>query len=353
MVFAPSFRALVPLCFGLAMVVSSGGLRCAFAESAQWSSEVVQLMPADPTAKRPVVVSLALDFSGRRLAIAGDDHAIRIWDLGERRVLQRLVGHTGWVRSLAYSGDGSQLASAGGDGRILIWSESASQPLRELMRGDEALSAIAFRPGTSQLASVGFHEPLRFFDTTTGAQLTELDCPCIDMRAIAFTPDGGLMAGGGRNGKIRIWDPETGETQSTHAAHRQRIRAVAFSPDGNWLASCGEDRRVRIASLDGNSEFTLPPAAAKVMAVEFLGAQRLAVGGSDNLIRIWDLESRQEVDRLTGHTGSVMALAFRGGTLVSAGFDATVRVWRAELNAGIEVRTPASQAGRLESFEVR
>ena len=58
-------------------------------------------------------------------------------------------------------------------------------------------------------------------------------------------------------------------------------------------------------------------------------------------------------ERLSGHTGSVVALAYRGDTLVSAGFDATVRVWRLRISASSEVRTPKTRVGRTEIFEIR
>jgi WD40 repeat protein len=325
----------------------------AIAQPVNWSSEVVHLEPAESPGARPIAVAVTLDPTGRRLAIAGDDHAIRIWDLAQRRVIRQLVGHTDWVRSLCYSSDGSQLASVGNDGRVLIWSGESTQPQRELIRCDEALNAVAFRPGTTQLATAGFNEPSRFFDASTGKLLSELECPCNDMRALAFSPTESLLAGGGRNGKIRIWEPVSGTTKSESSAHRRRIRDLAFSPDGNWLASCGEDRLVRIALVDGSSEFTLDHGSAKVMSLVFLGPHRLATGGSDNAIRIWDLEIRQEVARLAGHTGSVMALAHQGETLISASFDASVRIWRELDHANSERQPPSIRLEKTEIFEVR
>jgi len=353
MVIAPAARPTTALGLGILLGILGLSASGATAQSANWSSEIIQLQPAELDGVRPVVVAVALDPAGRRLAIAGDDHAIRVWDVAERRVIQRLVGHTDWVRSLAYSSDGGQLASTGNDGCVLLWTDASSRPQRELLSGDEALAAVAFRPGTSQLAAVGFHQPLRFFDAATGALLSELKCPCVDMRAIAFSPTNNLMAGGGRNGKIRIWNPESGEVRGDYPAHRQRIRDLRFSPDGVWLASCGEDRRVRVAAVDESREFNLPLATAKVMALAFVGPDRLATGGSDDAIRLWDLGTQQEVDRLSGHTGSVMALAYRGGTLVSAGFDATVRIWRPRISASSDAGAPTTRVGKLELFEIR
>ncbi|MDP6556569.1 MAG: WD40 repeat domain-containing protein [Pirellulaceae bacterium] len=353
MVISPAIRCLKTVSLGIVISVSGLAASPVAAQSVNWSNEIIELQPARSAGARPVAVAVTLDPAGRRLAIAGDDHAIRVWHLADQRVIQRLVGHTDWVRSLCFSSDGSQLASAGNDGRVLLWSDETSQPLRELMHGDGALSAVAFRPGTSQLACVGFNEPLRFFDTRTGERLLELQCPCNDMRAIAFSPTANLMAGGGRNGKIRIWEPASGKIRGETSAHRLRIRDLTFSPDGNWLASCSDDRRVRIASVNGSDEFMFPRGTAKVMSVAFVGPNRLATGGSDNVIRIWDLDTRQEVAKLFGHTGSVMALVYRGETLISAGFDATVRIWRLQNSATREVQTPSVRIGRTEIFENR
>ncbi|GAF76614.1 unnamed protein product, partial [marine sediment metagenome] len=52
--------------------------------------------------------------------------------------------------------------------------------------------------------------------------------------------------------------------------------------------------------------------------------------GSDNVIRVWDTDTRRETGHLIGHTGSVATLAWAPAAklLISAGFDTTVRLWR-------------------------
>ena len=57
------------------------------------------------------------------------------------------------------------------------------------------------------------------------------------------------------------------------------------------------------------------------------GPQVLATAGSDNTIRLWDLAARKELGQLTGHLGSVAALAYQNGTLVSGGYDTFLRFW--------------------------
>jgi WD40 repeat protein len=58
---------------------------------------------------------------GTRLAIAGSDPRIQIWDVaGERRVAT-LEGHVQMVGALTFQPDGQLLASHGWDGQLLLW----------------------------------------------------------------------------------------------------------------------------------------------------------------------------------------------------------------------------------------
>src|SRR5262249_58857126 len=78
---------------------------------------------------------------------------------------------------------------------------------------------------------------------------------------------------------------------------------------------------------------------------------RVATGGHDRAVWLWDLARGEEVARLPGHTSFVWSLAFSpdGATLASGSGDATVRLWdTAPLKARYQARRE-TEAARPEA----
>lgn len=66
---------------------------------------------------------------------------------------------------------------------------------------------------------------------------------------------------------------------------------------------------------------------------------RLATGGGDGTIRIWDPESGDNLLSLDGHIGAISSVAFNpaGTQLATAGVDGTVRIWALDLDELVEI----------------
>jgi WD40 repeat protein len=220
------------------------------------------------------------------------------------------------------------LVTSGNDHRVVVWNTATGEKLREYSQLTHVVTRVVFSNDGRLVAVVGFGDKVRIIDGLTGDRLREYECPCVDMRTVAFSPDDVTLVGAGRNGKIRRWDSTNGQVLSEFTAHSQRVRDLAFSADGRLIATCGEDRKVVISHGTGEQAFELPRQGAKIMTLAFCGSDRLATAGSDNMVRIWDLQERSEIAALKGHTGTVAVLAYHQDVLVSTGFDTTVRVWR-------------------------
>ena len=67
---------------------------------------------SDTTADEGDVNGIAFAPDGRRVATAGDDGTVRIWDVATGETLMTLKGHTGRVTCVGFSADNAYLASA-------------------------------------------------------------------------------------------------------------------------------------------------------------------------------------------------------------------------------------------------
>jgi hypothetical protein len=62
-----------------------------------------------------------------RLAAAGADNMIHLWDVPTRQHVVELAGHAAYVHQVVFSPDGTRLVSASGDFTVRVWDERSAQ----------------------------------------------------------------------------------------------------------------------------------------------------------------------------------------------------------------------------------
>lgn len=292
---------------------------------------VIELAASSEVTSPPVVTAVAIHPRGDILAAAGDDHLVRILDVKTGRLLRTLSGHSDWIRSVAFSPDGETLSTAGDDGRVILWTLKTGQQQIDLGDAGQSVFAVCFSADGRLLASVGFARKLRIYDLQKQREVAAWSCACRDTRTVAFSEDGKRIVAGGRNGKLRAWDVASGEIVWQESSHRRRIRQIVTSPDGKLMASTGDGSQLRVWRVeDGRLQREIKMPGPKMLSLEFLDKQRLATGGSDNVVHLWDTVSGRRLARLEGHTGSVAAMAYNRSTklLVTGSYDTTIRLWK-------------------------
>ncbi len=325
----------LPFLFAAAMTLAACHAAFALEVPAYKANRIIEILAEPSNSKPPVITTLTISPDGATLAAAGDDHLIRFWNLEDGKLTRTLAGHIDWIRSLEFSPDGMSLVSGGDDRKVRIWDATTGKQTRAMAEHDVAIFAVQFSPDGKTVAASGFQREIKIYDVQTGALKKTIAGPVADLRSLGFNDDGAQLAVGGRNGKIQITNLTDG-SQKIIDAHQQRIRCLAFSSTDGQLASAGEDQMIHIFHLKKEpAPLTFNCDGAKIMTLTYCGKNKLATGGSDNIVHIWDVAGKSEDCRLIGHTGTVASLACTpdGTVLVSGSFDTSIRIWKLQRDA--------------------
>ncbi|MFM7207926.1 MAG: WD40 repeat domain-containing protein [Planctomycetaceae bacterium] len=190
----------------------------------------------------------AVKFSpdGTRLATAGYDGLVRIWDAATRQPIHDLKKHKGWVRAVAFSPDGTRLASAGEDGTVVLWDVAGGTEIASIAAHDGAATCLAFAPDGGTLASGGSDKGVKLWNPGDGTERKKLEGHGDAVWAVGYSPDGGLLASGGADRTLRLWSANEGAAVATLAGHRDWVTSLAFSGDGTRIVTGGMDGSVKL-----------------------------------------------------------------------------------------------------------
>jgi WD40 repeat protein len=303
-------------------------------------------LPAEPATQTP----------GLTPTVAGDPAPLTTANAVGLSMLQEIVFQP-WeiITALAWSPDGAWIAVAAGENLVLIrtegWGRIASYRLGGLAHG------LAFSPDSAWLAAAtrdGFLRawPVSAFAASNTQPGLEVEAHRKGANAVAFSPQfgqgqgavGWLLASGGNDAMARFWDVSSGENTGQMVGGTFAVASIVFLPDGDLLAVTNGDRiRLREAGSERIAGTFASDAPLYSLAVSPDGT-RLAAGGSDNLVRLYDVESAyrsgQEVYPdpvvLQGHAAPpdtyralIWQVAFSpdGALLASVGGDGGLRLW--------------------------
>ncbi|GAA5917639.1 hypothetical protein JCM8208_007615 [Rhodotorula glutinis] len=234
---------------------------------------------------------------------------------------------------------------------------------------DSVVCCVRFSPDGKVLAT-GCNRNTTLYDTKTGAKIAVLFDETAGaktdnyIRSASFSPDGKFLATGSEDRIVRIWNLAHKRISQVFQGHKSEIYSLAFSPDGRRLVSGSGDKTAKMWDLEsGTCLYTLAidditiaengPVDAGVTSVVFSpDGKFLAAGSLDTMVRIWDAESGQLLDKLKGHRDSVYSVAFSpdGKFLVSGSLDKTLKMFdigslKAALAAGVK-DAPVGEGGK-------
>jgi WD40 repeat protein len=254
----------------------------------------------------------------------------------------RFTQHTKQVNIVAWSPDGSLIASGSDDQTILIWNAATGQVLHTLHHLPDDINAISWSPDGRRIAAAS--DDIAVWDVNSGSLLftytghvlsgTE---PLDDVNTVAWSPNGSYIASGGDDHTVQVWDANNGTPLLVYPVSNS-VSLVAWSPDSTRIAAA-------LGTTDNKGENTVHVFDARSGATQYVSSdhtkalwavgwspngQRIAVGGSNGVVEVWDASTGNNFFTYQGHGGaSVYTLAWNADSqrIASGSRDGTVQIW--------------------------
>jgi WD40 repeat protein len=131
----------------------------------------------------------------------------------------------------------------------------------------------------------------------------------------------------------QVWDIASRSIQNHFTGHEQDIYSLDFARNGRMIASGSGDHTVRLWDIESNQQICMLSIEDGVTTVAISPDNRLVAAGSlDKNVRVWDTVNGTLLERLegeVGHADSVYSVAFapNGRDLVSGSLDKTIKMW--------------------------
>ncbi|KAF7870151.1 uncharacterized protein EAF02_009341 [Botrytis sinoallii] len=307
-----------------------------------------------------------------------------------RTLSVEMPGHRADIRALALSSDDKMLASVS-NGGIKIWNVRKGTCIRSFECG-YAL-CCAFLPGDKILVVGTKSGELELFDVTATAMIESIKAHEGAIWSLQVHPDGRSVVSGSADKSAKFWNFEviqeeipgtTRKTPKLRLVHTRTLKvsddilSLRFSPDARLLAvalldntvkvffvdslklflnlyghklpvlnmdisfdsklivTCSADKNIRLWGLDfGDCHKAFFGHQDSILQVTFIPHSQDGNGhhffstSKDKMIKYWDGDKFEQIQRLDGHHGEIWALAVSrtGDFFVSASHDKSIRVW--------------------------
>ena len=323
------------------------------------------------------------------IASASEDGTIRLWSVETGEKICTFEGHTATINSVLFSHDGRFLVSASGVNinhtpsdierdLIMVWDIFKRERLFTLAGHKDTIHHALFSYDDSIIASVSEDGMIYLWDTRSGEKITSFDVHENYIKHLDFLPHGNEIALSSSSGDINIWNIKTSQLVRTittggyahyvichhrknmiaaiiehsvcvwdaltgrclkkievHIPSRDFCNSISFSPDGKHIALAASDGTVRILAVFSPDYVEFVGHEDIVIATCFSPDGKTLISSSEGfekVIRVWDVDSSENICTIWGHTSRIKSLAFssKRNTIVSASHDRTVRFWKTD-----------------------
>ena len=247
---------------------------------------------------------------GDKIVVVGTKSGeLELFDVASAAMLDTVKAHEGAIWALQVHPDGRSVVSGSADKSAKFWNFEVVQ--EEI-------------PGTKRTSP-----RLKLVQTRT---LKVSD----DILSLKFSPDSRLLAVALLDNTVKVFFNDTLKLFLNLYGHKLPVLNMDISFDSKLIVTCSADKNVRLWGLDfGDCHKAFFAHQDSILQVAFVPHNQDGNGhhffssSKDRMIKCWDGDKFEQIQRLDGHHGEIWALAVSrtGDFIVSASHDKSIRVW--------------------------
>jgi WD40 repeat protein/serine/threonine protein kinase/energy-coupling factor transporter ATP-binding protein EcfA2 len=335
------------------------------------------------TAHTGITTAITYSTDGNSVISGGDDWLIHRWRVSDGGLMGSYRGHRGVILALDTNSTDTRLISSSADATMAdsstdeeerfvnVWNMTAYQLAYTIDPESGFVRTIDFSPDDSMIAvgiwDSGNSGTARIYDAQTGEETERFFAHTTPLTAVRFSPDSRYLVTAAWDRNVRVWDIRRGIEVDNFVGFTDRILAVDYSQGGDYLAiavgNIGDNdfelardnatdtsvwlwditNRDQILAFEGHRDWlwTVDISANGELAASGSGPLRLPttqqgeeVVSIDTSIRIWRIDTGEEILRLDGHSNTVDSVKFLPDNerILSSAWDGLIILW--DINTG-------------------
>lgn len=219
----------------------------------QWG-EVKLFHWPDGTLRRDLVVTEDEQFAcgyspdGTRLATAGADRALRVFDLATNRRVLQIEDHADWILDLDWSPNGQRIVTGSRDKTAKVVRVEGGDSLTTFTGHNQPVTSVRFLPDSEQVVSGGREPKLRVWQVAEAKQVREIGGFGGDVLRLARGDDQNIFSTG-VDRQVRHHNASNGQQTRVFAGHTEWTYGLAVHGPSQRIASGSHDGEVRLWNL--------------------------------------------------------------------------------------------------------
>ncbi|KAH0558774.1 hypothetical protein GP486_004587 [Trichoglossum hirsutum] len=310
--------------------------------------EYSRILSVDMPGHRTDVRSLALSSDDRMLASASSG-SLKIWNIRTQNCIRTL--ECGYALCCSFLPGDKIIAVGTKNGELELFDVASSAMIETVQAHEGAIWSLQVHPDGKSIVTGSADKSAKFWgfevvqEEIPGTKRTSPRLRLIhsrtlkvtdDILSVRFSPDSRLFAVSLLDNTVKVFFVDSLKLFLNLYGHKLPVLNMDISSDSKLIVTCSADKNVRLWGLDfGDCHKAFFAHQDSIMQVAFVPHNHEGNGhhffsaGKDRMIKYWDGDKFEQIQKLEGHHGEIWALAVSrtGEFFVSASHDKSLRVW--------------------------